>query len=79
MEAVSDRRISLTTGLLLFNWPAEKIGGFYARLADEAPVDTCISVKLYVPKDCHSMLMPPWTQWNVHSGAERPLFSAHWP
>jgi collagenase-like PrtC family protease len=37
---VSDPRISLAMGPLLFNWPAEKWRDFYARLADEAPVDT---------------------------------------
>lgn len=40
MTEVSARRISLTMGPLLFNWPAGKISDFYARLADEAPVDT---------------------------------------
>ena len=37
---ISDRRISLTMGPLLFNWPIEKWRDFYARLPDEAPVDT---------------------------------------
>ncbi|HEM45996.1 MAG TPA: U32 family peptidase, partial [Alphaproteobacteria bacterium] len=30
----------LTLGPLLFNWPAGRIRDFYARIADEAPVDT---------------------------------------
>lgn len=33
-------KTKLTLGPLLFNWPAERIGDFYARVADEAPVDT---------------------------------------
>lgn len=40
MMTVSGRHISLTMGPLLFNWPSEKWSDFYARLADEAPVDT---------------------------------------
>lgn len=31
--------IQLTLGPLLFNWPAERWSDFYARIADEAPVD----------------------------------------
>jgi collagenase-like PrtC family protease len=40
MMTIVDRHISLTMGPLLFNWPIEKWRDFYARLADEAPVDT---------------------------------------
>ncbi len=36
---VSDPRTSLTMGPLLFNWPVDKWKDFYARLADESPVD----------------------------------------
>lgn len=37
------QRLTLTLGPLLFNWPADTIADFYARIADEAPVDTvCI-------------------------------------
>lgn len=32
-------RISLTLGPVLFNWPVERWRDFYARIADEAPVD----------------------------------------
>jgi collagenase-like PrtC family protease len=32
-------RISLTLGPMLFNWPIEKWSDFYARIADEAPID----------------------------------------
>jgi collagenase-like PrtC family protease len=35
-----DRPISLTMGPLLFNWPIAEWRDFYARIADEAPVDT---------------------------------------
>ena len=35
-----DQQISLTMGPLLFNWPTERWSDFYARLADEAPIDT---------------------------------------
>lgn len=31
---------SLTLGPLLFNWPVDRMRDFYARIADEAPVDT---------------------------------------
>ena len=34
------RHISLTLGPVLFNWPADHWRDFYARIADEAPVDT---------------------------------------
>jgi collagenase-like PrtC family protease len=37
---IKDHRIALTMGPLLFNWPVEEWSDFYARLADEAPVDT---------------------------------------
>lgn len=33
------QKTSLIMGPLLFNWPAEKLHDFYARLADEAPID----------------------------------------
>ena len=32
----------LTLGPVLFNWPADKWSDFYARIADEAPVDTVV-------------------------------------
>lgn len=35
-----DSRLSLTLGPLLFHWPIEKKRDFYARIADEAPLDT---------------------------------------
>lgn len=34
------RRPELTLGPILFHWPAERKLDFYARIADEAPVDT---------------------------------------
>jgi collagenase-like PrtC family protease len=40
MNNTSNGRISLTIGPVLFNWPAEKWRDFYARIADEAPVDS---------------------------------------
>ncbi len=33
------QHVGLTVGALLFNWPRDKWRDFYARLADEAPVD----------------------------------------
>lgn len=32
-------RVSLALGPLLFHWPADKVGDFYAAVADEAPVE----------------------------------------
>ena len=32
--------VRLTLGPVLFNWPAERLRDFYARIADEAPVDS---------------------------------------
>lgn len=43
MQTNSDTRLGLTLGPLLFNWPAPVIVDFYARMADEAPIDAvCI-------------------------------------
>jgi collagenase-like PrtC family protease len=36
---MSAARVTLTLGPVLFNWPAEHLREFYARIADEAPVD----------------------------------------
>lgn len=36
---MSGTRIGLTLGPLMFNWPADRVGDFYARIADEADVD----------------------------------------
>ena len=36
---VADTRTQLTLGPLLFHWPADKKRDFYARIADEAPID----------------------------------------
>lgn len=33
------RRIEVTLGPLLFNWPPDHVQDFYARMADEAPLD----------------------------------------
>ncbi len=35
-------KFELTVGPLLFNWPAERFADFYARLADEAPVERVV-------------------------------------
>src|SRR5690606_2138301 len=40
MTAHSTKRTALTLGPLHYNWPAEYRRDFYARIADEAPVDT---------------------------------------
>ncbi|MBI3675814.1 MAG: U32 family peptidase [Proteobacteria bacterium] len=37
--STAGNRAALTLGPLLFNWPVEKWKDFYARVADEAPVD----------------------------------------
>ena len=37
---MSERAIELSLGPLLFNWPAERVADFYARIADAAPVST---------------------------------------
>jgi collagenase-like PrtC family protease len=36
---LTQKRFSLTVGPLLFNWTADEFSDFYARIADEAPVD----------------------------------------
>ena len=40
----------LTLGPLLFNWTAEQRRDFYARIADEAPVDTVYLGEVVCPK-----------------------------
>lgn len=43
MEKTATPRLSLTLGPVLFNWPVTKWVDFYARIADEAPIDrVCI-------------------------------------
>jgi collagenase-like PrtC family protease len=37
-----DKRFELTVGPLLFNWSADAVVDFYARIADEAPVDRVV-------------------------------------
>lgn len=37
--ALNDPHIGLTLGPLYFNWPADRLADFYARIADEAPVE----------------------------------------
>lgn len=39
MQAAAANRIALTLGPLLFNWSDQERKDFYARIADEAPVD----------------------------------------
>ena len=36
---MTGRAMELTLGPLLFHWSPERIGDFYARIADEAPVE----------------------------------------
>jgi collagenase-like PrtC family protease len=36
---MSAAALEITLGPLLFNWPAERVADFYARIADEAPVE----------------------------------------
>ncbi len=47
---VPDKRFELTVGPLQFNWPAEEIADFYARIADEAPVDRVVIGELVCSK-----------------------------
>jgi len=42
MELLKQEKLALTVGPLLFNWPAATFADFYARIADEAPVDRVI-------------------------------------
>jgi len=37
-----NKRFELTVGPLMFNWPADVFADFYARIADEAPVDRVV-------------------------------------
>ena len=39
---MTDTRLALTLGPLQFNWSAEVLSDFYARIADEAPVDQVV-------------------------------------
>ena len=39
---MTQRKFALTLGPLLFNWPADVFADFYARIADEAPVDRVV-------------------------------------
>jgi collagenase-like PrtC family protease len=47
---VRERSFELTVGPLLFNWPAERFADFYARIADEAPVDRVVIGELVCSK-----------------------------
>lgn len=43
-------RAKLTLGPLLFNWPAQSVQDFYARVADEAPIDSVHLGEIVCPK-----------------------------
>ena len=45
-----DKRLQLTVGPLLFNWTADAFVDFYARIADEAPVDRVVVGELVCSK-----------------------------
>jgi O2-independent ubiquinone biosynthesis protein UbiV len=45
-----DKRFELTVGPLLFNWSADAFVDFYARIADEAPVDRVVVGELVCSK-----------------------------
>lgn len=45
-----DKRFELTVGPLLFNWTADAFVDFYARIADEAPVDRVVVGELVCSK-----------------------------
>ena len=48
--------LSLTLGPVLFHWPADKLRDFYARIADEAPVDTVCLGELVCAKRSYALL-----------------------
>ncbi len=45
-----DKRFELTVGPVLFNWPADALVDFYAKIADEAPVDRVVVGELVCSK-----------------------------
>jgi collagenase-like PrtC family protease len=45
-----DKRFELTIGPLLFNWSADAFADFYAKIADEAPVDRVVVGELVCSK-----------------------------
>ena len=47
---MTDKRLALTLGPLQFNWSAEAFSDFYARIADEAPVDKVVIGELVCSK-----------------------------
>ena len=47
---MTDKRLALTLGPLQFNWSAEAFYDFYARIADEAPVDKVVIGELVCSK-----------------------------
>jgi O2-independent ubiquinone biosynthesis protein UbiV len=47
---LTDKRLALTLGPLQFNWSAEVFSDFYARIADEAPVDKVVIGELVCSK-----------------------------
>jgi collagenase-like PrtC family protease len=42
MGPLNQEKIALTVGPLLFNWTVDAFVDFYARIADEAPVDRVV-------------------------------------
>jgi collagenase-like PrtC family protease len=48
-----DPRLGLTLGPVLFNWPSEQWVDFYARIADEAPVDRVCVGEVVCSKRVH--------------------------
>jgi collagenase-like PrtC family protease len=47
---LTDKRLALTLGPLQFNWSADAFSDFYARIADEAPVDKVVIGELVCSK-----------------------------
>ncbi len=62
----------LTLGPLLFNWPAERWRDFYARIADEAPVDRVVLGEVVCSKrqPFHEALIPDATERLEAAGKE---------
>ena len=49
-ERILDKRFELTLGPLQFNWTADAFADFYAKIADEAPVDRVVVGELVCSK-----------------------------
>jgi len=62
----------LTLGPLLFNWPAEKVRAFYARIAREAPIETVYLGEVVCPKRAPLLAaaLADAAEWLLEAGKE---------